>query len=96
MQRLVSDLSAFPWDWTGDPLGIVSEADLAAALDDCSNRRLSTETLFTWATALECRDDVGFANAGVAAAIHELANPDLQATNFVDELVQRFRPQKLQ
>jgi hypothetical protein len=91
MQRLVSDLSSFPWDWIGEPLGIVSQEDLAAAFDGCANGRLSIEMLFTWATALECRDDVGFANAEVASAIHELANPDLQPANFIDELESKFR-----
>ena len=90
LDGLIAELAVFPWDWEGEPLGIVGEPELASALRAWSRGELPGETLFTWATALEVRDDVNFASVEVSEAVHALANPDLQTANFIDGLAARF------
>ena len=70
-----SDLALFPWD--SEPVVLLSRSDVARVLAQFLEGTVSAELLGKWADALECREDVDFADPVVGAAIHALANPEL-------------------
>ena len=93
LEEATSALASYPWDWTGNPLVVVTRADIAAIIERWSAGELSAEQVEGWATALEGRDDVGYEmpeEDELRDLVFELANPTLHAANSLDEVAARL------
>ena len=89
-------LSEFPWD--SEELVILELDHFNKVLSSYLSKRISKEDVEQWASAIECRDDIGFFNDDnktLLNLIHELANPYLTqpltpdlARSFLERLKQ--------
>lgn len=59
MSRLSAELSAYDWDFLGQPV-FLDKSALSRALSSYVNGLLSADELCRWADFLELRDDVNF------------------------------------
>ena len=92
IEVLEKELSQYPWD-IEKPLFKISTEDLSNLLKRSINDEINFETLTNWANAIECRDDIEFANEKMQETIFELANPEINGEitkerlqEIVDEL----------
>ena len=67
-------LQAFPWDSESD-LVMIKAQDFSRVLRRYCLGEIPAAEIETWANALECREDLGFASAPLRQLLHELANP---------------------
>ncbi|TAJ24233.1 MAG: hypothetical protein EPO68_01775 [Planctomycetota bacterium] len=75
--ELRAELSALPWD--SPALVELRPEHIAAVLMRFVRREWSAQDVEAWADAVECRDDVRYADAPgglVASALHELSAPE--------------------
>lgn len=70
-------LSTFNWDWSEAPLARLDGAAVVAVLRRWARNEISDNDVETWANLIEGREDIAFEPVA-AAAIFDLANPDLQ------------------
>lgn len=70
----ISNLAQFPWDSDSD-LIVVSLGDFIEVLSRFVRGELAEADVEAWANALECREDIGYANSTARELLHELANP---------------------
>lgn len=70
----ISNLAHFPWDSDSD-LIVLCLGDCVEVLSRFVRGELAKADVEAWANALECREDIGYANSTVRALLHELANP---------------------
>ncbi len=59
-EPLLRELQSFGWDWNGEPLLVLTKADLLRVIDRFLAGQLSAAQLQDWAENLEVRDDVAF------------------------------------
>ena len=72
---VVSALSVFGWD-SDQGLVTLEAAHISAVLNRFLAGEISASDVETWANAIECREDIDFAQESpVAEALGELANP---------------------
>ncbi|MGE5411375.1 MAG: hypothetical protein ACM3MI_10490 [Clostridiales bacterium] len=76
IEVLEIELSKYPWD-TEMPLFKISVEDFSFVLNRSLNDEISFETITSWANAIECRDDIEFADEEMQEIIFELANPEI-------------------
>nr|WP_315466198.1 hypothetical protein [uncultured Rhodoferax sp.] len=70
----ISNLTQFPWDSDSD-LIVLCLGDFIEVLSRFDRGELAEADVEAWANALECREDIGYANSTVRELLHELANP---------------------
>jgi hypothetical protein len=76
---LKAALALFSWD--ADPVITLTRRDIAAVLERFTSREIDVATVEEWANLVECREDIRFEpehEKTIAAAIHDLANPELR------------------
>jgi len=76
---LKAALALFSWD--AGPVITLTRRDIAVVLERFTSREIDAATVKEWANLVECREDIRFEpehETAIAAAIHDLANPDLQ------------------
>jgi hypothetical protein len=76
VEVLAKELSHYSWD-LAEPLFKMSVEDFSSVLKRGINDEITFETLTNWANAIECRDDIEFANEEMQEIIFELANPEI-------------------
>lgn len=76
IEVLEKELSQYPWD-IQKPLFKISIENFSTVLKRSINNEIEFETLTNWANAIECRDDIEFANEEMQEVIFELANPEI-------------------
>jgi hypothetical protein len=72
----IANLAEFPWDCELD-LIVLTPEDIGRVFALLGRGAVSTSDVETWANALECREDVGYANLAIKDLLHVLANPSL-------------------
>lgn len=72
----IATLAQFPWDSDSD-LIVISLGDFSEVLSRFVRGTLAETEVEAWANALECREDIGYANSTARELLHELANPTL-------------------
>jgi len=91
-------LSEFPWD--SKELVILEPTHINKVLSSYLSKNISEEDVEQWASAIECRDDIGFFNDDktLLNLIHELANPYLTqpltpdlAKSLLNRLIKRIK-----
>jgi hypothetical protein len=78
---LKAELALLSWD--ADPVVTLSRRDIAAVLTRFARREINVATVEEWANLVECREDIRLEpghEKTIAAAIHDLANPELRGT----------------
>jgi thioester reductase-like protein len=73
---LEKELSQYPWD-AEEPLLKVSKVDFIFVFQKCIDNEISFDELLNWANAIECRDDLDFANEEMQEIVFELASPEI-------------------
>lgn len=76
IEVLKNELSTYPWD-VEKPLLTIKVEDLSNVLKRSINNEIDFNTLTNWANAIECRDDLEFANEEIQEIIFELANTEI-------------------
>lgn len=73
-------LPLLPFDWDGPPLATLRREDVLAILARWNAGKLSAQDIEAWANLIEVRDDLDHDpnDELVAAAVFDLANPELQ------------------
>lgn len=73
-------VGAFPFDWEGPPLAILKADHVLSVLRRWEAGEVNAQEVEDWANLVEVRDDLDhdLANAAVASAVFDLANPELQ------------------
>jgi hypothetical protein len=70
----ISNLAQHPWDSDSD-LIVLTPDDFNQVLSKFVRGALAESDVEAWANALECREDIGYANSTARGLLHELANP---------------------
>lgn len=70
----ISNLAQYPWDSDSD-LIVLTPDDFSQVLSKFVRGELTDSDVEAWANALECREDIGYANSKASELLHELANP---------------------
>lgn len=70
----ISNLALLPWDSESD-LMVLTPDDFSQVLTKFVRGTLAESDVEAWANALECREDIGYANSTVLELLNELANP---------------------
>ena len=92
----VDRVRALPWD-SEEALVLLAGEDIRRVLEAYALGGLTSESVLTWANAIEGRDDVGFEvemESELRDAIFELANPELSGVLTparANELIDNFR-----
>lgn len=76
IEVLQKELSQYSWD-IEKPILKINVEDFSNVLKRSINNKIDFETLTNWANALECRDDLDFANEEMQEVIFELASPEI-------------------
>jgi hypothetical protein len=77
LEAIAAALQQWAWDWYGPPLASLDDEAVVAVLRRWANGQITADDVEEWANLFEGREDVAF-GANAAAAIYDLANPDLQ------------------
>ena len=72
----INRIAEFEWDSEVD-LWILEKTNIGHAFDLLSKGEISIQILEDWANAIECREDIGYADDITREIINELANPTL-------------------
>jgi len=76
IEFLEKELSQYSWDMKA-PLLSVSANDFIDVLQRGIDNEIDFQIVSNWANAIECRDDLEFANEEMQEIIFELANPEI-------------------
>ncbi len=76
IEVLEKELSQYPWDIEKALFKINAEIFLSVLKRNINNE-IDLETITNWANAIECRDDIEFANDELQEIVFELANPEI-------------------
>jgi hypothetical protein len=77
LEAIAAALHQWGWDWDGPPLASLTDEAVRAVLRRWADSQITADDVEEWANLLEGREDVAF-GANAAAAIYNLANPNLQ------------------
>ena len=75
-QPLIEELRLMDWDWTGEPLLVLTPEHVLSVMDRFLSGQLTAKQVEDWADALELREDVELADS-LAGVIFYLANPSI-------------------
>ena len=80
LDALRDSVVGFPFDWDDPPLATLKREHLLDVLARWQRGELSAQEVEDWANLVEVRDDLNHdpADPAVAAAVFDLANPELQ------------------
>ena len=95
---LIDELRSMGWDWTGEPLLVLTAEHFLTVMDRFLSGRLSADQVEEWAENLEQREDVGFASDKeelLDEMLFFLANPSINY-GITQESVSRFRQRLLE
>lgn len=74
LPEAIANLAQHPWDADSN-LIVLTPNDVSQVLSKFVRGSLGESDVEAWANALECREDIGYANSTVRELLHELANP---------------------
>ena len=95
---LIEALRAMGWDWSEEPLLVLTAEHFLSVMDRFLSGQLSAEQIEQWAENLEHRDDVGFAPPReelLDEILFCLANPSINRA-ITHESVGQFKQQLLE
>ncbi|WP_345104997.1 hypothetical protein [Mucilaginibacter panaciglaebae] len=76
LNDILKEISQFTWD-AETPVITMTDSDFRTVLEKCIEDIISVRDIEEWANALECRDDIEFADKKIHDAIFDLANPEI-------------------
>jgi hypothetical protein len=89
LSDLSEEISHYSWD-AKEPILVVDKITLSNILKRAIDNIITYNELEDWANAIECRDDLNFADDKLQEIIVELANPELNekiTTERLQEIV---------
>jgi hypothetical protein len=92
-EPLLQELRSFGWDWHGEPLLVLTKADLLRVIGRFLAGELSAAQLQQWAENLEVREDVAFDERDAElldGIFFRIATPMINEP-LTHEVVQRMR-----
>jgi hypothetical protein len=92
---ILEELRSMGWDWSGEPLLVLSKAHFLGVMDRYLAGSVSAEQLEEWAENLEQREDVTFspeAKDALDEVLFCLANPSINL-GISNESVRKLREQ---